>query len=113
MERVVLRTVWCGQCAEEKRPDRGKLGGVERTPKGTIRWHVEAKRLGRLNRPGHPWRGWRGGVALEHPAYSHLDVPERLVAICPHHGRGYVRTADVVAQRGTVTLKMSVGGQAA
>jgi hypothetical protein len=106
---LVLLTVWCGQCQDEKRPDRGKLGVIERTPKGAIRWDVNAKRLARLNRPGH-WRGWRGGVVLEHPAYSHLDVPDRLVAICPHHGRGYIRTTEVVAQRGSLTLKMFVGG---
>lgn len=106
---VVLLTVWCGKCAEEKRPARGKLGVIERTPKGTIRWDVNATRLARLNRPGH-WRGTRGGVALEHPAYSRLNVPELLVGICPHHGRGYIRTGDVIAQRGSLTLKIFVGG---
>lgn len=110
MGPVVLCTVWCGQCENERRDTRGKLGVVERTAKGTVRWHVSAKRLARLNRPGGPWRGWRGGVVLEHPARSHLEVPERLVAICPYHGRGYIRTADVIAQRGRVALKMFVGG---
>lgn len=112
---ALILTVWCQDCKDEKRPDRQRLGVVERTPKGAVRWRVEAKRLARRNRPGR-WRGWRGGSTLEHPAYSRLDAPEHLVAICPHHGRGYVRRAEVedaMRRSDSVSLNISVGGQAA
>jgi hypothetical protein len=115
-EAVRILTVWCKDCEDDKRPDRQRLGVVERTSKGTVRWRVEAKRLARLNRPGR-WSGWRGGSTLEHPAYSRLNVPEHLVAICPYHGRGYVSRADIenaIRRRcDSISLNISVGGQAA
>lgn len=104
-----LLTVWCAECKAEGQRDPGRLGVVERTAKGTVRWRVTSERLGRRNRPGY-WRAWRWGVTLSHPAYSRLDVPEQLHAMCPTHGRGFVRTADVVAQRGKVGLKLFASG---
>ncbi|WP_406306263.1 hypothetical protein OHA61_34095 [Streptomyces sp. NBC_00885] len=110
MSAKTLLTVYCGQCEAEGLRSPGKLGVVERTDKGTIRWRVDAPRLARLNRPGRPWRGWRGGSTLERAADSHFAAPKDLVALCPHHGRGHLLTADVFEHRGTVTLTMTASG---
>ncbi|GGO91395.1 hypothetical protein GCM10012280_39140 [Wenjunlia tyrosinilytica] len=100
MEPVVLCTIWCGECTAEGLSRPNKLGRLERTEPGSVRWVVTDRRGGR--RLGRD-RKDLGGVYLTHRTRSAVDVPDTLRALCEIHGWGRVTTADVQeALRGRV-----------
>jgi hypothetical protein len=101
---TILLTVWCGECTAEGISRPNKLGRLERTDKGSIRWVVSDRRGGkRLGRN----RKDLGGVYLTHWTRSVVDVADTLPALCEKHGRGCVTTADVRNARGNVVLHVT------
>jgi hypothetical protein len=110
---IVLLTVWCGQCVAEHRPRAGRLGHVQRGGVAGNMWSSEATVW--FSSAMHTKRMWhrsRRGAAqlyvLTDPRYRvrRPHPPDVLDAWCPVHGRGVVSTADVLNQRGRMTLNL-------
>lgn len=99
-----MLTVWCAECdADSAVSESGCLGVLERSAMGSLRWVVTDR-----HRRRHPIDGRRfvHGVYLEHHTRGSVDIPEFLPVRCDRHGRGSVRSDDVLAQRGNVSLKV-------
>lgn len=112
--RIVLLTVWCQQCKNEGRKQRGRLGTVERRAGGVV-WATEGRtRVGVINLDGEPTGATRSvswpiprRVRLRAPGRTRHDyVPKHLPAVCKHHGQGRVSSADVIDQTGSISLTL-------
>lgn len=104
MSANVILKVWCTQCDDDKSvSESGCLGVLERTVRGSLRWTVEDRRRRRQQFDG---RRFAHGIYLKHWLRSAIDVPEYLPASCERHGRGFVRTADVIEHRANVSIEM-------
>lgn len=104
MSADVIWTAWCPRCSGEGRSESGRLGVLERTPKGSLRWVVEDRRRGRRRVGG---RKVDLGVYLKRRASSGTDMPAKLPALCERHGRGWVYSDDVLKRCANVRFETS------